>query len=154
MYFYTQLLDSVPVKTPRPLAVWTDGSDGTDGSAPAMKCFALMMEDMSIEHDVRSLVRAAIPTACMLTPRWMQVFDATCLDPARTMTSEQVRLKTSPPPCLRTPSTRSMLTPPGPGLQIRAANKQQLLIHDKFWNSPLINCHPMTNPSKGVFYTG
>ena len=101
VYFYTQLLDSVPVKTPRPLAIWTDGSDGTDASAPAMRYFALMMEDMSIENDV---------------------FDSTCLNPDRTMTVDQ----------------------------IRATNKQQLAIHDRFWNSPLIDVYPMTNPGKGI----
>ena len=88
IYFYTKLLDSVPVKTPRPLAIWTDGPDGTDANAPAIKFFALMMEDMSLEHDV---------------------FDATCLNPDRTM-------------CLD---------------QIRTVNKQQVLIHVRC-NAPFL----------------
>jgi hypothetical protein len=101
IYFYTKLLESVPVTTPKPLAIWTDGADAT-GSP--IECFALMMEDMSIEHDV---------------------FDATCLNPERTMSLDQ----------------------------IRAANKQQLAIHDRFWNSPLVDVYPLTIPGKGLLNT-
>ena len=47
------------VKSPKPLAIWTDGADGTD-EHKCVEYFALMMEDMTADgtmevHDISGL---------------------------------------------------------------------------------------------------
>ena len=59
MFFYTKLRDAVGVKSPKPLAIWTDGADGTDENK-CVEYFALMMEDMTADgtmevHDISGL---------------------------------------------------------------------------------------------------
>jgi hypothetical protein len=66
IYIYMQLRDDMPVTSPQPLAIWTDGGDGTQRDMP-IEFFALMMEDLSTEQEC---------------------FDAICLNPERTMSAE------------------------------------------------------------------
>ena len=73
MFFYTKLRDSVPVETPRPLAAWTDGGDGTDAARP-VEFFALMMQDMTVQDGVEH-----------------EVHDISGLDPPRMMDADDVR---------------------------------------------------------------
>ena len=74
IYFYTQLHESMPVRTPTPLAVWTHGPDGTDPENHPVEFFALMMSDMTqldgTEHEVH---------------------DISGLDPPRMMTDDDLR---------------------------------------------------------------
>ena len=73
VYFYTQLYGKVPVKTPAPLALWTDGPDGTDPENP-VEFFALMMRDMSVVDGTE-----------------YEVHDLSGLDPPRMMTMDDLR---------------------------------------------------------------
>ena len=59
VFFYTKLRDVVDVQSPKPLAIWTDGADGTDENK-CVEYFALMMEDMTADgtmevHDISGL---------------------------------------------------------------------------------------------------
>ena len=71
MFFYTKLRDAVGVKSPKPLAIWTDGADGTDENK-CVEYFALMMEDMTADGT-------------------MEVHDISGLDPPRMMTADDLR---------------------------------------------------------------
>ena len=94
-YLYTKLQDTVPLRMPKPVAIWTDGGDGSDGSKPPIEYFALMMEDMSIDYEV---------------------FDAICLDPDRTMT----RVRASRPP-QRSPRWACFTSAAGAGRRTRSS---------------------------------
>ena len=59
------------VKSPKPLAIWTDGADGTDENK-CVEYFALMMEDMTADGT-------------------MEVHDISGLDPPRMMTADDLR---------------------------------------------------------------
>merc|ERR1719428_2721989 len=93
IFFFLHLREKMPVRAPTPLAIWTDGSDGTDRTKP-IEFFALMMEDLSPDREV---------------------FDAVCLDPARTMTVEE---------------------------KITLV-KLQARIHDKYWASKEAESYPL-----------